>query len=103
MNDSKANLVVTDPPSNVPIVGRTKDVLTIQNDDMEDGKFYDFLLSAFRVIVPHLAEGRICYTMEIDSHYATVIVGWFRSVFPSTKISVLRNGQELPYEAVLTT
>lgn len=59
MNDSKANLVVTDLPSNVSIVGRTKDVLTIQNDDMEDGKFYGYLLSTFRVIVAHLAEGRI--------------------------------------------
>ena len=210
------------------IVGRTKDALTIQNDDMEDGKFYDFLLSAFRAIVPHLAEGasayvfhadteglnfrrafkeagfhisgvciwvkntmvlgrspyqwqhepvlygwlpngkhkwfsdrkqttvwkydrptqsklhptmkplpllaypiknssapnaivldtfggsgstlmaceqtdRICYTMELDPRYASVIVERFRAACPNAPISVLRDGQELPYEAVLTT
>ena len=228
MNGNKANLVVTDPPYNVSIVGRTKDALTIQNDDMEDGKFYDFLLSAFRAIVPHLAEGasayifhadteglnfrrafkeagfhisgvciwvkntmvlgrspyqwqhepvlygwlpngkhkwfsdrkqttvwkydrptqsklhptmkplpllaypiknssapnaivldtfggsgstlmaceqtdRICYTMELDTRYATVIVERFRAACPNAPITVLRDGQELPYEAVLTT
>ena len=228
MNGNKANLVVTDPPYNVSIVGRTKDALTIQNDDMEDGKFYDFLLSAFRAIVPHLAEGasayifhadteglnfrrafkeagfhisgvciwvkntmvlgrspyqwqhepvlygwlpngkhkwfsdrkqttvwkydrptqsklhptmkplpllaypiknssapnaivldtfggsgstlmaceqtdRICYTMELDPRYASVIVERFRAACPNAPISVLRDGQELPYEAVLTT
>lgn len=228
MNGNKANLVVTDPPYNVSIVGRTKDALTIQNDDMEDGKFYDFLLSAFRAIVPHLAEGasayifhadteglnfrrafkeagfhisgvciwvkntmvlgrspyqwqhepvlygwlpngkhkwfsdrkqttvwkydrptqsklhptmkplpllaypiknssapnaivldtfggsgstlmaceqtdRICYTMELDPRYASVIVERFRAACPNAKISVVRDGQELPYEAVLTT
>lgn len=228
MNGNKANLVVTDPPYNVSIVGRTKDALTIQNDDMEDGKFYDFLLSAFRTFVPHLAEGasayifhadteglnfrrafkeagfhisgvciwvkntmvlgrspyqwqhepvlygwlpngkhkwfsdrkqttiwkydrptqsklhptmkplpllaypiknssapnaivldtfggsgstlmaceqtdRICYTMELDTRYATVIVERFRAACPNAPISVLRDGQELPYEAVLTT
>ena len=67
MNGNKANLVVTDPPYNVPIVGRTKDALTIQNDDMEDGKFYDFLLSAFRAIVPHLAEGASDYIFHADT------------------------------------
>ena len=46
---------------------------------------------------------RICYTMELDPRYATVIVERFRAACPNAPISVLRDGQELPYEAVLTT
>ena len=46
---------------------------------------------------------RICYTMELDPRYATVIVERFRAACPNAKISVVRDGQELPYEAVLTT
>lgn len=66
MDGHKADLVVTDPPYNVAVTGKTKDALTIQNDDMEDGKFYDFLLSAFRAIVPHLAEGASAYIFHAD-------------------------------------
>lgn len=67
MDGHKADLVVTDPPYNVSVVGKTKDALTIQNDDMEDGKFYDFLLSAFRAIVPHLVEGASAYIFHADT------------------------------------
>lgn len=46
MDGVKANLVVTDPPYNVAY--ESADGKTIQNDSMEDGKFYDFLLAAFK-------------------------------------------------------
>ena len=67
MNGTKANLLLTDPPYNVAIVGRTKDALTIQNDSMGDDKFYDFILSAFRAVVPHLAEGASAYIFHADT------------------------------------
>ena len=35
--------------------------------------------------------------------YASVIVERFRAACPNAPISVLRDGRELPYEAVLTT
>ena len=46
MNGKKANLVVTDPPYNVAYEGTAG---TIQNDSMEDGKFYEFLFSLLSV------------------------------------------------------
>ena len=67
MGSVKANLLLTDPPYNVAIVGRTEDKLTIQNDSMEDGQFYDFILSAFRNITPHLAEGASAYVFHADT------------------------------------
>jgi hypothetical protein len=43
MDGQGADLVVTDPPYNVAYEGKTKDALTIQNDRLEDGAFFDFL------------------------------------------------------------
>lgn len=45
MDGNKANLVVTDPPYNVNYEAKAG---SIQNDDMQDGDFYSFLLSAFK-------------------------------------------------------
>ena len=67
MGSVKANLLLTDPPYNVAIVGRTEDKLTIQNDSMEDGAFYEFILSAFKNITPHLAEGASAYIFHADT------------------------------------
>ena len=67
MGSVKANLLLTDPPYNVAIVGRTEDKLTIQNDSMEDGQFYEFILSAFKNITPHLAEGASAYIFHADT------------------------------------
>ncbi|MEI6132424.1 MAG: site-specific DNA-methyltransferase [Bacillota bacterium] len=44
MDGKKANLVVTDPPYNV---NYKADAGTIQNDNMKDEAFYDFLFAAF--------------------------------------------------------
>lgn len=43
-----ADLCITDPPYNVDYTGGTKDSLKIENDNMGDSEFYEFLLSAFR-------------------------------------------------------
>ncbi|MEG2624564.1 MAG: DNA modification methylase, partial [Clostridia bacterium] len=59
MDGVKANLVVTDPPYNVAY--ESADGKTIQNDSMEDGKFYDFLLAAFKNMAAHMAEGGSAY------------------------------------------
>lgn len=67
MDGDKANLLITDPPYNVAIVGRTKDALKIQNDSMEDTEFYDFLLRAFKAVVPHMAEGASAYIFHADT------------------------------------
>ena len=65
MDGVKANLVVTDPPYNVAY--ESADGKTIQNDSMEDGKFYDFLLVAFKNMAAHMAEGGSAYIFHADT------------------------------------
>lgn len=65
MGDVKANLVVTDPPYNVAY--ESADGKSIQNDSMEDTAFYEFLLSAFRNWLTHLAEGASAYIFHADT------------------------------------
>ena len=43
---------------------------------------------------------RICRTMELDPKYATAIVMRFANEYGTENIRLLRNGEELPYDAV---
>lgn len=61
MNGEKADLLLTDPPYNVAYEGKTKDALTIDNDNMKSNEFYDFLTSAFSAAVEVLKEGGAFY------------------------------------------
>ena len=65
MGDVRANLVVTDPPYNVAY--ESADGKSIQNDNMADGKFYEFLLAAFRNMASHMAEGGSAYIFHADT------------------------------------
>lgn len=47
MGGKLADLCLMDPPYNVDITGGTKDGLKIQNDNMQESKFIDFLTDAF--------------------------------------------------------
>ena len=44
---------------------------------------------------------RICRTMELDPKYATAIVMRFANDYGTENIRLLRNGEELPYDAVV--
>ncbi|SHH59063.1 site-specific DNA-methyltransferase [Clostridium grantii] len=63
MDGKKANLVVTDPPYNVSYEGTAG---TIQNDNMEDEKFYEFLLNAYKGMNESLADGGSIYVFHAD-------------------------------------
>ena len=43
---------------------------------------------------------RICRTMELDPKYATAIVMRFANEYGTENIRLLRNGEELSYDAV---
>lgn len=63
MSGKKANLVVTDPPYNVAYEGNAG---TIQNDNMSDQKFYEFLLGAYGGMYENLADGGSIYVFHAD-------------------------------------
>lgn len=67
MDGKKANTCVTDPPYNVDYTGATKDALKIKNDRLEDGKFYEFLLSAFKNVFEVLDNGGAFYVFHADT------------------------------------
>lgn len=61
MGGEKADCCITDPPYNVAIVGGTADKLTIENDDMGDAQFDDFLGAVFRRVAESLKPGASFY------------------------------------------
>jgi ParB family chromosome partitioning protein len=63
MEGKKVNLIVTDPPYNVAYEGNAG---KIQNDNMEDKKFYEFLLQAYKCMYENLADGGSIYVFHAD-------------------------------------
>lgn len=64
MDGKKANLVVTDPPYNVNYEGSAG---KIQNDNMENDKFYQFLLDAFLNMEKTMADDASIYVFHADT------------------------------------
>ncbi len=67
MGDEKAQLVVTDPPYNVNYEGCTEEKLTIENDNMSDSNFYDFLLNSYSRVYESLEDGGGIYVFHADT------------------------------------
>lgn len=67
VEEQTIDLYVTDPPYNVAYEGKTKDALTIQNDQMEASAFQDFLTDAFQTVDPFLKPGGAFYIWHADS------------------------------------
>lgn len=67
MADVSADLWLTDPPYNVAYEGKTKEALTIENDAMDDGKFREFLVSAYVVANEVMKPGATFYIWHADS------------------------------------
>lgn len=64
MDGKKANLVVTDPPYNVNYEGSAG---KIKNDNMENSKFYQFLLDAFTNMEKAMADDASIYVFHADT------------------------------------
>ena len=64
MDGKKANLVVTDPPYNVNYEGSAG---RIKNDNMENGKFYQFLLDAFTCMEKVMENDASIYVFHADT------------------------------------
>lgn len=63
----KADILITDPPYNVAYEGGTKDRLTIQNDDMDNDSFRQFLRDAFAAADSVMRSGAAFYIWHSDS------------------------------------
>jgi len=67
MQNELANLWLTDPPYNVNYEGKTSDKLKIQNDQLNNDEFRQFLASAYVVAHKYLNEGASFYIWHADS------------------------------------
>lgn len=67
MNGELADLWLTDPPYNVAYEGKTKDRLTIKNDNKDDASFRAFLIDAFTAANEHMKNGAAFYIWHADS------------------------------------
>ena len=61
-----ADCIFTDPPYNVAYEGGTKDKLTIQNDDMGDEEFSEFLYRFYVAAIVNTKEGGPIYVCHAD-------------------------------------
>lgn len=67
MDGELADLLLTDPPYNVAYEGKTKDRLKIQNDQMGDSNFREFLRDAFTCADSVMKPGAVFYIWHADS------------------------------------
>lgn len=65
MDGAKADLYLTDPPYNVNV--SNSQGMTIQNDNMSNKQFYEFLKAAFSSANENLKEGGAFYIWHADS------------------------------------
>lgn len=79
MNKQDADLIVTDPPYNVDYEGKTSDALKIENDNMGDTEFYNFLLDSFRNMFEIAKCGCGIYVFHADTEGLN-----FRNAFKTT-------------------
>jgi DNA modification methylase len=96
MAGDMADMVFTDPPYGVKYVGKTKDELTIENDDLndDDGSLEKFLFDAFNNVLEFLKEGSGVYVAApagpLHNTFGTVLktlkiwrqtITWVKDVF----------------------
>lgn len=81
MNNETADLLLTDPPYNVAV--ENSQGMTIQNDDMADNEFKEFLDSAFNNASDSLKKGGSFYIWHGDSETVN-----FRTTCESNKLTV---------------
>ena len=71
MSGVRADLLLTDPPYNVDYTGKNSNLLKIENDNMSDEKFEEFLKIVEKNEFKNVSFGKISYGMylNIDGYY----------------------------------
>lgn len=67
VGNNKMDLLITDPPYNVNYSGKTKDKLTIQNDNLENNDFKNFLKKSFNAADLVMKKGAVFYIWHSDT------------------------------------
>ena len=84
-----------------PTIDRVKEALfSILQFDLPGAKVLDLFGGSGSTLMACEQTDRICRTMELDPKYATAIVMRFANDYGTENIRLLRNGEELPYDAV---
>jgi DNA modification methylase len=65
--EHRADMWLTDPPYNVAYEGKTKDALKIQNDEMGDDQFRQFLRDSYSAANAVMKAGAVFYIWHADS------------------------------------
>lgn len=81
MQGTEADLINADPPYNVDYHGGTEERMTIQNDNMADQEFYNFLRAMFNNAFHHTKKGGSWYIFHADSEGRN-----FRNAFEDAKM-----------------
>lgn len=69
MNSQEADMLLTDPPYNVDYEGKTSEALKIENDNMSETEFYNFLLDSFKNMFDSIKYGGSAYVFHGGSAY----------------------------------
>lgn len=64
--EHRADMWLTDPPYNVAYEGKTKDALKIQNDEMADDQFRQFLRDSYSAADAVMKSGAVFYIWHAD-------------------------------------
>lgn len=67
VGNNKIDLLITDPPYNVNYNGKTKDKLTIQNDNLGKNDFKNFLKKSFKAADLVMKKGAVFYIWHSDT------------------------------------
>ena len=78
MNSQEADMLLTDPPYNVDYEGKTSEALKIENDNMSETEFYNFLLDSFKNMFDSIKYGGSAYVFHADTEGLN-----FRNTFKS--------------------
>lgn len=78
MNSQEADILLTDPPYNVDYEGKTSEALKIENDNMSETEFYNFLLDSFKNMFDSIKYGGSAYVFHADTEGLN-----FRNAFKS--------------------
>lgn len=104
LGGGEADLYLTDPPYGVNYTGKTKDALTIQNDNIDKEQFREFLRKAFDAAKQNMKAGAAFYIWLADSEQynfqgACKDIGWIvREVLVWVKNTMVFGRQDYQWQ-----